>query len=64
MRREILSSIPILAMLFLVFACSMPPKEKKNKFREKHNYIILLDLSDRLVVQENQPAMVRELVLA
>ena len=62
MRREILSSIPILAILFLVSACSMPPREKKNKFREKHNYIILLDLSDRLVVQENQPERDKQII--
>ncbi|MDH5367184.1 MAG: hypothetical protein OEW67_09375 [Cyclobacteriaceae bacterium] len=54
MKHKILISTSILIMIFLFSGCTMPPKEKKNKFRPKHNYIILLDLSDRLIVQGNQ----------
>lgn len=39
--------------LILISACK-PPDRKKKVLREKHNYIVLLDLSDRLIVQQNQ----------
>lgn len=41
----------------------MPPQEKKDAaITEKHNYIILLDLSDRLIIQDNQPERDKELI--
>jgi uncharacterized protein YhhL (DUF1145 family) len=49
--------------LFLIIniGCEMPkPKEKKVNI--KHNYIVLLDLSDRLIVQENQPDRDKEII--
>lgn len=39
-----------------------PPEKKKNVLREKHNYIVLLDLSDRLIVQQNQPDRDKQIV--
>ena len=46
----------LMGILFLAGGCNVPPPEKKSKaLRVKHNYIVLLDLSDRLIVQENQP---------
>lgn len=49
-------------LLILWFvSCKTPPPEKK-VIKEKHNYIILLDLSDRIIVQENQPARDIELI--
>jgi hypothetical protein len=41
----------------------MPPQEKPEiSLPVKHNYIILLDLSDRLIVQDNQPERDKELI--
>jgi len=39
-----------------------PPEEKEISTPVKHNYIILLDLSDRLIVQDNQPERDKELI--
>jgi len=39
-----------------------PPEKKKNVLREKHNYIVLLDLSDRLIIQQNQPERDKQIV--
>jgi len=47
--------------LFLIEGCQ-PPDKKKNVLRQKHNYIILLDLSDRLIVQENQPERAKQII--
>jgi len=52
----------ILALLFSLIGCDIPAPEKKTSIREKHNYIILLDLSDRLIVQDNQPARDKEII--
>ena len=47
----------------IAYGCSLPAPEKKGKsLRVKHNYIVLLDLSDRLVVQENQPKRDKEII--
>lgn len=47
----------------LASACELPRPEKKEKeLRVKHNYIILLDLSDRLIVQENQPERDKQII--
>lgn len=51
-----------LSVIVLVFvSCKTPPAEK-NVIREKHNYIVLLDLSDRIIVQENQIARDKEMI--
>jgi len=49
-------------VLWLMFSCNMPKPPEKKVVRPKHNYIVLLDLSDRLIVQENQPARDREII--
>ncbi len=47
--------VSMLMLLLAVGACKMPtPEKKKAELRKKHNYIILLDLSDRLIVQDDQ----------
>jgi len=51
--------------VILVFAagCKLPsPEKKKTEARINHNYIILLDLSDRLIVQINQPERDKEII--
>src|SRR5688572_17032474 len=46
-----------------VVSCNVPaPDKKKPVARTKHNYIILLDLSDRLIVQENQPERDKQII--
>ena len=53
--------IPV--FLLLLLASCMPPQEQKEVAPVvKHNYIILLDLSDRLIVQDNQPERDKELI--
>ena len=47
----------------LLAGCKMPAPEKKAEVpRVKHNYIVLLDLSDRLIVQADQPQRDKELI--
>jgi hypothetical protein len=54
--------IPILSIFILgISSCKTPPPEK-NIVKEKHNYIILLDLSDRIIVQENQIARDKDII--
>jgi hypothetical protein len=49
----------------LAFSCNVPkPEQKAKKITEKHNYIVLLDLSDRLIVQDNQPERDKEIINA
>lgn len=50
----------IVAILTLA-GCEMPPKKEPQK-QVKHNYIILLDLSDRLIIQKNQPERDKQLI--
>jgi hypothetical protein len=49
------------AMLIMVVSCKLPQPEKA-AMPEKHNYIVLLDLSDRLIVQKDQPSRDKELI--
>jgi hypothetical protein len=50
-------------VLLLAGSCKWPePEKKKREIRVKHNYIILLDLSDRLIVQENQSERDKEII--
>jgi hypothetical protein len=52
-----------MVLLFLVNACSLPsPEKKKTDVRVKYNFIILLDLSDRLIVQEDQPERDKQII--
>jgi hypothetical protein len=57
-------NIPLLlgCIFFLITACNAPQPPQKNILKEKHNYIVLLDLSDRIIVQENQPSRDTEIV--
>jgi hypothetical protein len=51
----------ITTILILAVSCAPPPPEDKS-ITEKHNYIVLLDLSDRLIVQKDQPNRDKELL--
>ncbi|HMJ68217.1 MAG TPA: hypothetical protein VK508_04955 [Cyclobacteriaceae bacterium] len=52
-----------LATAFVLSNCTLPaPEKKKATARTKHNYIVLLDLSDRLIVQQNQPQRDKQII--
>jgi hypothetical protein len=54
----------ILFSAALIMAACQPPVPAKKALSVKHNYIILLDLSDRLILQPDQPARDKELIKA
>ena len=54
--------IPVTLVLLLLASCMPPQEDKEISTPVKHNYIILLDLSDRLIVQDNQPERDKELI--
>ena len=59
---KVISYSVIIALIFQM-GCNMPnPKNKVRKMSVKHNYIVLLDLSDRLIVQEGQPERDKEII--
>jgi hypothetical protein len=47
-------NILLIVGMVTLFSCTPPERPAESKIKEKHNYIILLDLSDRIIVQENQ----------
>ena len=52
-----------LLIALLLFGCKFPkPEQKKKMLPVKNNYIILLDLSDRLIVQNNQPERDKQII--
>jgi hypothetical protein len=53
---------PVFIALLLLASCMPPQEEKEIPMAVKHNYIILLDLSDRLIVQDDQPERDKELI--
>jgi hypothetical protein len=54
--------IPVILVMLLLASCMPPQEEKPVPTPVKLNYIILLDLSDRLIVQDNQPERDKELI--
>lgn len=52
----------IIFVLSIMLSCDMPKPPEQKVLRPKHNYIVLLDLSDRLIIQENQPARDKEII--
>ena len=54
--------IPVIMVMLLLASCMPPQEEKEISTAVKHNYIILLDLSDRLIIQDNQPERDKELI--
>ena len=53
---------PVFIIMLLLDSCMPPQEQKEVSAAIKHNYIILLDLSDRLIVQDNQPERDKELI--
>ena len=60
--KKLIQYIPVVLVLLLLGSCMPPQEEKEISMPVKHNYIILLDLSDRLIVQDNQPERDKELI--
>ncbi|MBN1599177.1 MAG: hypothetical protein JW894_12860 [Bacteroidales bacterium] len=56
--------IYIAIILVIIISSCQPPQPRKKTINVKHNYIILLDLSDRLIVQPDQPARDKEIIQA
>lgn len=59
---NILVSLLMITQIVVMTGCNMQPPEKKDTVRVKHNYIVLLDLSDRLIVQTNQPERDKQII--
>jgi hypothetical protein len=60
--KKLIQYIPVVLFLLLLGSCMPPQEEKEISMPIKYNYIILLDLSDRLIVQDNQPERDKELI--
>ncbi|MEN8228228.1 MAG: hypothetical protein ABFS38_08745 [Bacteroidota bacterium] len=60
--KQLIKYIPVILSMLLLASCMPPQEEKAISTAVKHNYIILLDLSDRLIVQDNQSERDKELV--
>jgi hypothetical protein len=62
-KSSFLKAMLLFTVALLAMGCKMPKPEKKNTaLRLKHNYIVLLDLSDRLIVQDNQPERDKQII--
>jgi hypothetical protein len=60
--KQLIKYIPVILGLSLLASCMPPQEQKEVSTAIKHNYILLLDLSDRLIVQDNQPERDKELI--
>lgn len=60
--KQFITYLPVFMILLLLASCMPPQEEQAIPTPVKHNYIILLDLSDRLIVQNNQPERDKELI--
>ena len=60
--KQLIKYIPVFLVMLLLASCMPPLEQKEVTTAIKHNYIILLDLSDRLIVQDNQPERDKELI--
>jgi hypothetical protein len=54
--------ILFLTLLVVIVSCQPPRPETESTTPEKYNFIVLLDLSDRLIVQPNQPERDKEII--
>ena len=60
--KKLIQYVPVTMVMLLLVSCMPPQEVKETSIPVKHNYIILLDLSDRLIVQDNQPERDKELI--
>jgi len=59
---QLIKYIPVITVMLLLASCMPPQEQKEIPLAVKYNCIILLDLSDRLIVQDNQSARDEELI--
>ncbi|MEN8204080.1 MAG: hypothetical protein ABFS28_15890 [Bacteroidota bacterium] len=60
--KKLIQYIPVTIVMLILASCMPPQEEKEITIPVKYNYIILLDLSDRLIVQDNQSERDKELI--
>lgn len=60
--KKVRLSFLVMAGLFLFNMCKPPVPPETRIIYDKYNIILLLDLSDRIIVQENQPARDKEII--
>ena len=60
--KQLIKYIPVFIVMLLLASCMPPQEGKEISTPVKHNYIILLDLSDRLIVQDDQSERDKELI--
>jgi len=57
------TSILLVCMqIVMLISCSFPRPKEARQMRVKNNFIVLLDLSDRIIVQPNQAARDKEII--
>ena len=61
--KQLIKYIPVITVMLLLASCMPPQEQKEIPLAVKYNCIILLDLSDRLIVQDNQPERDQELIM-
>jgi len=60
--KKLIQFIPVTIVMLVLASCMPPQEDKEISIPVKHNYIILLDLSDRLIIQDDQPERDKELI--
>jgi len=60
--RKTISFIGVLMLLLSFTMCKPPVPKETNQVRIKNNFIVLLDLSDRIIVQPNQLERDKEII--
>ena len=54
----------IITLIIICSACNPPAPPERKGLTEKHNYIVLLDLSDRLIIQDDQATRDKSIIKA
>lgn len=60
--RDFISIIASCLILFSMIRCTPPAPKESGQLRMKNNFIVLLDLSDRIIVQPNQLERDKEII--
>ncbi|HLF35006.1 MAG TPA: hypothetical protein VI583_12260 [Cyclobacteriaceae bacterium] len=60
--KPLIISTLVLLIAGIMMSCDLPEQKNKKQIATKKNVIILLDLSDRIIVQDNQPERDKEII--
>jgi hypothetical protein len=60
--KPIIISSLVLLTAGIMMSCELPAQKNKKQLATKKNVIILLDLSDRIIIQDNQPERDKEII--